>query len=472
MMKPQAVVNVFCWAVVQVTLALAGMNAAALEVPGPLVETGWLAHHQGDVVVLDVRKDAASYLGKAPAPGKKPALKHLTGHIPGAISVPWKKLVTKRAEQGVPLKAMLPSPEAFGALMQRSGVDNDSAVVIAGRGATAKDQAYAARLYWTLKYFGHDNVALLDGGTAQWAKEERPLAYTAEAPPKGDFLVAEIREHLLAGTQDVEDAIASGGVQLVDCRTEDFYLGLSYHRKFVSPAHKGHLSGAKTMPFVLLGDNTGPAKLFSEQQMRKVAALKGVDLDTPTIIYCNSGVTASVGWFVLHEILGNEKTRLYDGSMHAWSNIDAAHSVASIDQLLEETMVDKGEESVAESPVHTAYPRPLRSLQALVDDRRDALRRRRNDYFDVLSGRRFFQPPWITARKEMMDGYRDSMRATHRQYKDAVRLHQDALRDAYAPWARPFRDWAEIRHFVSQMEQLDRQDFHDRLSFTHAYIPW
>jgi thiosulfate/3-mercaptopyruvate sulfurtransferase len=453
---------------------LAWTSAAALQVSGPLVETGWLADHEGEVVVLDVREDAASFLGTPPAPGKKVSLNRLTGHLPGAVSVPWKKIVAKGSEEGATLKAMLPSAEAFTEFMQASGVDRESAVVIAGRGATAKDQAFATRLYFTLKYFGHDNVALLNGGTAQWANEGRHLSYTKVSAKQGDFVVTDTREHLIADTQEFERAIASGDVQLVDCRTEDFYFGLSFKRKFVSPEHKGHLSGAQTLPFVLLADNAGPAKLFSAQEMHDVATLKGVDLDAPTIAYCNTGVTASLGWFALHEILGTEETRLYDGSMHAWSSLKPSDAVISLAQAVKEGITDEPDRPVPviESGVQGAVVRPPPSLQTLVDERRDAMHHRRNAYVDSISGSRLFQPEWISARQQVVDGYRDSLRAAHRQHTDAVRFYQDAMRDAYAPWSRSYRDWSEIRHFVSQMEQLDRQELYDGLRFAHTYAPW
>lgn len=471
-MRVQTFAKMLYRVLIPITLGLAWTSAAALQVPGPLVETGWLADHEGEVVILDVRKDMASYLGTPPATGKKPNLKKLAGHVPGAIPVPWKKIVAKGIEDGTTLKAMLPSAQAFAELMQASGVDRASAVVISGRGTTVKDQAYAARLYFTLKYFGHDNVALLNGGTAQWAKEGRPLAFTQASPHKGDFAVTETREHLVVGTQEVERAIESGDVQLVDCRTEDFYLGLTFNRKFVSPEHKGHLSGAQTLPFVLLADNAGPAKLFSAQEMRDVAALKGVDLDAPTIAYCNTGVTASLGWFALHEILGNEETSIYDGSMHAWSSLEPSDGVISLAEAATKGIAEEPERAVTKRRIQGAVVRPPPSLQTLVDKRRDAMRHRRNALFDAISGRRPFQPAWITAHEQVLDGYNDSLRAAHRQQRDAVRFYQDAMRDVYAPWSRPRHDWSEIRHFVSQMEQLDRQEFYDGLRFTHAYAPW
>jgi len=471
-MKSQRLIYVVRWILVPLAIALVWTVTQAAQVPGPLVETGWLADHQEEVVILDVRNDASSYLGKPVGPTKKPNLKKLVGHIPGAISVPWKKIVAKGEEQGKKLKGMLPSPKAFAELMQASGVSKDSAVVIAGRGSTAKDQAFATRLYFSLNYFGHDNVALLNGGTAQWAKEGRPLSYmaTAEKPVKGDFIVVEIRKHLIANTSDVENAITQGDVQLVDCRTEDFYLGANYKRKFVSPEHKGHLSGAKTLPFVLVAENWAPAKLFSRDEIRKVAALKGVDLTQPTITYCNTGVIASLTWYVLHELEGNQQTQLYDGSMHAWSTLGSESQVIALAAAGEKEAARGAKTSARESAEQAlVLLRPQASRQLLVDERRDELRRRRDRQFDAFSGRHFFQPPGMIVRSEMMDNYRDRTRESHRQHRDAARLYHEAYQRIYTPWSGAFHDRAEARHYAFQMDQLDREEFLDNLRFNRLY---
>ena len=455
------------WLLVPLLFALGGSSALAFELPGPLVGTDWLAEHRGEVVVLDVREDATSYLGQPPPSDAKPDLKKLSGHIPGAISVPWKEIVAKGEEQGIALKAMLPAPDAFTRLMQASGVNSDSAVVIAGLGTTAKDQAHATRLYFTLKYFGHDNVALLDGGTAQWAMEGRPLTYTPEtAPLAGAFQVRETRTQLLVGTPEVEAAVAYGREQLVDCRTEDFFLGLTTQREFVAPEHKGHLAGAKSLPFVLLSDNSGPARFFALDDMRRVAALKAIALDAPTIAYCNTGVTASLDWFALHELLGNRQTRLYDGSMHAWSKVNPEHQVTALADVGEaqasahagtEAAADEAATEVAKGAVQGFFLAPPRSLQTLVDERRDLQRERRNTLFDAYSGRHVWMPMGLAAYDQAMDRYHDALRRFQREQRDAAQLQHDAWMDAMCPWSTPQRDWSRQRSFLRQMEQLDRQ---------------
>jgi rhodanese-related sulfurtransferase len=297
------------------------------------------------------------------------------------------------------------------------------------------------------------------------------MAYNPDPVVGGDFRVTETRERLIADTEALEEAVRTGTVQLADCRTEDFYLGLNFKRKFVAPEHKGHLDGAKTLPFVLLADNSGPARLFPRDQVQAVARLKGIDLEAPTIAYCNTGTTASLGWFALHEILGNRDTKLYDGSMHAWSTLDPAHPVVALDAA-DDAASDAADELASTMTVRPALPTPPPSLQTLVDERRDALRRRRNARFDAVTGRALYRSPMIAALERMSDDYRDARRAAQRRHRDAVRLHQDTMRDVYAPWTRPYHEAAEMRHFLSQMRQLDREEILDGYRFTYGYPPW
>ncbi len=118
-----------------------------------------------------------------------------------------------------------------------------------------------------------------------------------------------------------------------------------------------------------------------------------------------------------------------------------------------------------------ALPRPPRSLQSLVEERRDQPRQRRERYFDAFSGRHFRYPPWMIAQDEMMDAYRDSMREAYRQYRDASGLHHRAYRSLYMPWSRAFHDWAETRQYALQMDQRDREEVFDSIRFGQVYGP-
>lgn len=305
------------------SLLIAWSQATALQVPGPLVETAWLADHAGEVVILDVRKNAKTFSAR-PKPAKgseeqKLVLKSLTGHVPGAVSVPWKKFVVKQETAGTELKAMAPPKEAFEKLMRYLGVNDDSAIVVTGRGVSPSETSHAARFYWTLKYFGHDNVALLNGGTAQWAKEERPLAYDQPMPAAGNFTVRAERGELLATADEVRQVVDQGGRQLVDARDHDHYLGLTFSGDFVTPEARGHLPGAVNLPIAFVVNSAGPTTVHSKPVLEAAAALKGVELQEPTTIYCYTGVFSSLTWFVMHEVLGNKDVDMFDGSMHQWS---------------------------------------------------------------------------------------------------------------------------------------------------------
>lgn len=311
-------------------LALLSATVSAFQVPGPLVDTQWLRDNLDKVSVLDVRVDVKSFMKKGRraaamnpcgVPSRQKGPRKTVGHIPGAVLVPWKKVTTKRKIEGKEIKALLPDKEDFERLMQKSGVDNDSALVITSKGDGVLHTALATRLYWTLKYFGFDNVALLDGGTAQWIKDKRKVEFgKSRRIGKGDFKATAERTELLASMEDVMKlAEKQPPEQLVDVRSTAEYLGLTASGK-VAPAGKGHVPGARSLPVTLFADSQGPATFYGKDQLRQVAALLEVDIEQPTVFMCTSGVFASLAWFATHEILGNRDTRVYDGSMHEWSH--------------------------------------------------------------------------------------------------------------------------------------------------------
>lgn len=287
-------------------------SAAAASVPGPLVEPEWLAQHAGQVVLLDVRPDAKSF--------SQPVADSLSGHIPGAVLVAWDGFRAPRREGDNSLEKMLPGPSAFQTLMRRAGVGRDTPVVITSLGASSEDMSTAARLFWTLKYYGHEPVALLNGGTLGWALQRRALVYHATAPQPGDFQAGPGRAELLADTRRVEQAIAEPGTQLVDTRTLEYYLGLE---KVPYVAGYGHLPGARLFPHTLTVETGYPARLRSRDELSELAAALGIDPAQPLIVYCNSAALSSIVWFAFHELLGRTDTRMYDGSLHAWTR-DAA----------------------------------------------------------------------------------------------------------------------------------------------------
>lgn len=273
---------------------------ASVKVPGPLVTTQWLSSNINNVVLLDIQAKVQN--------GMKT--------IDGATIVNWKEVRAKKSEDGMELIKMLPSKKAFNELMQKLGVNNDSTIIITSAAKDASTTFLGTRLYWQLKYFGHDNVAILNGGNAKWYKEKRSIA-ASKTPVKGNFIATAERKNLLATTLDVEKAVKEKSSVLVDGREENQYLGLFYKKKYVYDA--GHIPGAKNA-FGGTFLQHGKISTFQDANtIKKIFDAKGINTTNSGISYCNSGHMASGIWFMQSEILGNKNFKVYDGSMHAWT---------------------------------------------------------------------------------------------------------------------------------------------------------
>jgi len=291
----------------------------ALVVPFPLVETTWVEKNLNKIVVLDVRKDIKSFKNNPVLVHNKKSgklkIKSVGAHIPGAILVDFKKIRVTRNSDGKEVKKLIPLKGDFEDLMQSWGVDRDSTIIIMSKGLNDKDLTFTTRLYWQLKYFGHDNVAILNGGMAKWLLEERAISKTPKPHFKGNWVVRAERRDLLATKADILNASKTDS-QLIDNRNLGQYFGV-YKKPYVSK--KGHLPDAKVFPSELLSTGKSPAKFLEVNKLRALFVNMKIDYTADSITYCNSGHLASGGWFVLHELLGNDNVKLYDGSMHEWT---------------------------------------------------------------------------------------------------------------------------------------------------------
>lgn len=287
--------------------------ALAVDLPGPLVDTAWLAAHQKakGLVVLDVRteKDKAAF-----------------GYVPGSRFWDWDSVRVDRKIEGVELESMVPTVAQFEKLMRGLNVANADTVIIVTPSNNPSSFTQGTRAYWTLKYFGHDKVALLDGGLTKWTAEKRDSAKASVPAGKGStYKVRAVRSELLALTPEVLAVVyKKKDEQLADGRTAPFFLGES-KKDYVYA--KGHIPGAKLVPNTALQDpKSGALKPVAE--LRKILAASGVDAARPIITYCDSGHLSTGVWFVAHELLGNPNVKVYDGSMHEWTK-DAGRPVST-----------------------------------------------------------------------------------------------------------------------------------------------
>jgi len=296
-----------------ITLALGGLlwNLTAAAA-GPLVDVEWLKSNldNPDVVVLDVRGKLA---GKSKAD-------YLRAHIPGAVYTDYLK-DGWRAKDANGTPGQLASVDKLETLIGGLGIANDSHVVVVPNGGKALDVGTATRIYWTFKVLGHDKVSLLNGGMVAYTKDVdektkkpiNPLDKGAVKPEAKTFK-ASLREEMLVSKEDVI-AAQENGVAIVDHRPHNQFLGINKHPK---AKRSGTIPGSVNLPENWLTQNGGGA-FRSQSALEKLFAAANVSTDGDQINFCNSGHWASLGWFASHELMGNTKAKMYDGSMLEWS---------------------------------------------------------------------------------------------------------------------------------------------------------
>ncbi len=299
--------------------ALLGSAVAnAVELPGPVVSPQWLAQHRSEVNIVDVRGDTATFT-QAPTFTTEDGVKSLAtagGHIPGALLLDFGKTRVPRMIDNREIKWMLPDQQAFQSLMRGIGVKAGRPTVIVPEGGTGSELDMAARVYWSMKVYGDDQLALLDGGTSGWLQHGLPFATSAAATTPGNWVATAPRLRYVASSADVAAAIGTG-TQIVDARPTPFYLGL-VKKPVVGQA--GHIEGAVNFPPDLrtLSKDDG-THLLTRADYTAIFKYLDIAPQKPTITYCNTGHLAAGAWFVISEVMNNPDTRLYDGSMYQWT---------------------------------------------------------------------------------------------------------------------------------------------------------
>ena len=263
-----------------------------------LVSTDWVAEHLTDdgVVVAEVDEDVDLYD---------------EGHIPGAVRMHWKDDLQD------PLERDLVEKDVFERLLGERGIANGTTVVLYGD----KNNWFAAYAYWYLKIYGHADVRILDGGRQKWIDEKRELTTEPAAPARVSYAAWERDESIRARRDQVLAWIAGDGQALVDVRSPLEYAGElmappGYEQEGAS--RTGHIPTAQSIPWAQAVRDDGTFK--PAEELAELYGGKGITPDREVTAYCRIGERSAHTWFVLHELLGYERVRNYDGSWTEWGN--------------------------------------------------------------------------------------------------------------------------------------------------------
>ena len=290
-----------------VTLVLLTVALQVRAAPA-LVDSAWLAANleRPDLVVLDIQ-DPKTYRRY---------------HVPGAVNAEYAKWRT--SGKGEP-RSMLPPVERMEALIGGLGIDNEKLVVIVATGRGAGDLAAAARVFWTFKVLGHDRVSVLDGGLMAYARAKNALEKGANDPRPATFTASPDPDMAL-GADGVRSLLEQRG-QFVDARSAGEYVGLYRGDEAERP---GTIPGAMSLPYDWVTAE-GSATLRSAGALQELFGARGISTEGDQVHFCHSGNRAALTWFAAYAVLGNEKARLYDGSMMEW----ARRADLPVDQKIE-----------------------------------------------------------------------------------------------------------------------------------------
>ena len=262
-----------------------------------LVSADWAEENlnTAGVVFVEVDEDVSAYDG---------------GHLPGAVRLDWK---TELQDQ---IRRDFVNKEQFEALLSGKGISNDDTVVLYG----GNNNWFAAYAYWYFKLYGHADVKLLDGGRKKWELDGRELskdtvdrAATTYTAQDQDLTIRAFRDEVVA---------AIGTKNLVDVRSPDEFSG-----KLLAPAHlpqeqaqrAGHIPTALNVPWSKAANEDGTFR--SDAELTALYGAEGLDDSRETIAYCRIGERSSHTWFALHELLGHENVKNYDGSWTEYGSL-------------------------------------------------------------------------------------------------------------------------------------------------------
>ncbi len=233
------------------------------------------------------------------------------GHIPGAVFFHWEEDLSDDVTRDIA------SPEKFAQQNGDAGISDESTIVIYGGGRVPN--WFALFAYWEYKYYGHDDIRVLDGGKNYWVENDYPLSTDVPDYPTQTYEVGEADDGIRAYRAEVEAAI-DRGVPLVDVRSPEEFTGevIAPEGLMETAQRGGHIPGARNVPTASVLREDG--RFLPPEELRELYAEQGITEDDEVITYCRVGERSSIAWFVLTELLGFENVENYDGSWTEWGN--------------------------------------------------------------------------------------------------------------------------------------------------------
>lgn len=276
-----------------------------------LVETTWLAEHLHDphLRIVDMR----GYVRTVEYDGRQDAVyvgardEYEQGHIPGAIYIDWSSDIVDHDDA---VEAQIAPADKSAELMGRLGIGDQHLVIVYDAHPASQ---FATRLWWALKYYGHDEVVVVNGGLKKWQRENLPLVTTIPTYPPATFTPV-VQPQLRATAEEVVSFLGKQNVALVDAREYGQYRG-----KIVrGEGRPGHIPGALNIPREeLIDPATGTFR--TNDELAHVFSTAGVTPEQRVVAYCNGGVAATTVLFSL-AMLGYPKLTNYDGSWNEWGS--------------------------------------------------------------------------------------------------------------------------------------------------------
>jgi thiosulfate/3-mercaptopyruvate sulfurtransferase len=267
--------------------------------PEYLVETDWVADHINDPKTRIVESD-------------EDVLLYETGHIPGAVKVDWFTTLQN------PVRRDFLSKEDFEKLCSQLGIAQDTNVVFYGD----KSNWFATYALWLFRYYGHQDLKIMNGGRTKWELEKRPLTKTTSSYAATTYMAKAPDATIRAYREDVFQHIASRR-PLVDVRSPKEYTGELLHMPNYpqeGATRGGHIPGAVSIPWSK-ATNEADSTFKSADELSQLYQGQGILPDKEIIAYCRIGERSSHTWFVLTFLLGYPNVKNYDGSWTEWGNL-------------------------------------------------------------------------------------------------------------------------------------------------------